>query len=426
MGKRTSERGASLIGAILLVVILSMLATVSLSLAVQELESHRAAQDEAVARHLAEAGAGLVLRWFHDPSSVPTEAVRNLLARKHEHQDGSPSFFDANGRSQFTGTETRPDIVFNAARPADDRLLNDPASGWLRSLSSLGRIHALAVYGPTRPGLLCTVQVTASARGLTRTLAVQLGELALPPLQSAVEIGNQGPAPSDGTPLPVKVHWGDLVVNGGVQQEPTSGVRQTRWDYETMKREALRHGTYYARGQDGLLYRHGAIEPGLGVTVDDVFRSETVGDHHGLVFVDTLDQTPPRADNLGSLTVRTGYAEGVFILNAHVNFAPGGTGKSVPALGPPSDAQAETAVPAQLAGIHLRGVLVTPGDVTIDGQPRVHGAVVVGGKIAPATGSMARLEVWYDDDLRRRLIRGVPLVYQAPGTWLEKYGERRG
>jgi hypothetical protein len=195
-----------------------------------------------------------------------------------------------------------------------------------------------------------------------------------------------------------------------------------------MKREALRDGAYYARGQDGLLYRHGTIEPGRGVTVDDVLRSEAVGDHHGLVFVDTLDQTPPRADNLGELTVRTNYAEGVFVLNAHVTFAPGGAGKSVPSLSPPPDAQApdEARVPVQLERIHLRGVLVTPGDVTVEGQPRVHGAVVAGGQITPTAGSLDRLEVWYDDDLRRGLIRGVPLVHQAPGTWSEKYGERRG
>jgi hypothetical protein len=266
----------------------------------------------------------------------------------------------------------------------------------------LGRIKTLAVYGPTRPGLLCTVQVTAEVKGLTRTLAVQLGERALPSIRAAVEIGNRGPVPAADTPLPVLVHRGDLVVNADVQ-----------WDYDTMKREALRDGTYYARGQDGLLYRHGVIEPGLGATADDLFRSATVGDHHGLVFVDTLDQTPPRADNLGTITVHADYAEGIFLLNAHVTFAPGGTGRSIPAQ-------------VELAGIHLRGALVTPGDVMIEGQPRIHGAVVVGGKIEPAPGSSARLEIWYDDDLRTGLIRGVPLVYQAPGTWLEKYGERRG
>ncbi len=485
MHKQATERGASLIGAILLVVILSMLATVSLNLAAQELESHRAAKDEAVARHLAEAGAGLVLQWFHDPSSVPDGAMRSLLARRYEHPDRGPSFFDADGRSQFTGTEERPDIVFDAARPADNRLLNDPAGGWFRSLSALGRIRRLEIYGPTRPGLLCTVQVTAAAHGLTRTLSVQLGEGALPPIRAAVEIGNRGPVPAAGTPLPVWVHWGDLVVNGDVQlgaareipvntwlapvtgqsyveqmrpedrwldmfvggearftpaspdpvpahvhvhQQPTPGLRQSRWDYETMKRAALRDGTYYARGQDGLLYRHGTIEPGLGVTVDDALRSEAVGDHHGLVFVDTLDQTTPRADNLGAITVHTDYSEGVFILNAQVIFAPGGTGKSVSALSPPLDAQpsAEARTPVELAGIHLRGVLVTPGDLFLEKQPRVYGALVVGGKIEPAPDSSARLEVWYDNDLHRGLIRGVPLVYQAPGTWLEKYGERRG
>jgi hypothetical protein len=31
------------------------------------------------------------------------------------------------------------------------------------------------------------------------------------------------------------------------------------------------------------------------------------------------------------------------------------------------------------------------------------------------------LEVWYNHDLRAGLMRGMPLVYVAPGTWYERY-----
>lgn len=486
MNQAHTERGAALIGAVLIIVILSMLGTVSLNVAAQEIESVTAARDEAVARHLAEAGADLVMQWFHDPSSVPEGAGRMLFTKQLEGPDGLPSFFDAAGRSQFTGTEDRPDILYDAARPADDRLLNDPSGGWFRSLGALGRIKQLTVYGPVSPGLLCTVQVTTEARRLTRTLAVQLGAKPLPPIRAGVQIGNSSPVQAGLKPLSVFVHWGDLIVRGDVRlgtvqdipsktdlapvtgqsydemnhredrwldlliggeaffaplptgpapvpanvhvrQEPAPGLRQDPWDYQTMKDAALRDGTYYARGQDGLLYRHGRTEPGFGVTVADAIRSEAPGDHRGLVFVDTLDRMPPRADNLGTLVLDAEYMEGVFVINANVILAPQGGGKSLPVLSPASDERGSTEprAPVQLTGIHLRGALATPGNLTLDGPSRIYGAMVVGGTVEQASDSAGILEVWFDDDLRTGLLRGVPLVYQARGTWQERYGEKR-
>lgn len=486
MNDARTERGAALIGAVLIIVILSMLGTVSLNVAAQEIESVAAARDEAAARHLAEAGADLVMQWFHDPSFSPEGTGRRLFTKQQEGPDGSPSFFDAAGRSQFTGTENRPDILYDAARPADDRLLNDPSGGWFRSLVALGRITRLAVYGPTSPGLLCTVQVTTEARRLTRTMTVQLDARPWPVIQAGVQIGANGSVQSAATPLPVSVHWGDFVVNGDVRlgvvrdvpvktdlapvtgqsydemnhredrwldlfiggeaffaplptgpapvpanvhahQEPAPGLRQDRWAYQTMKDAALRDGTYYARGQDGLLYRHGLIEPGLGVTVAEAFQSEAVGDHRGLVFVDTLDRTPPRADNLGTLVVDAEYMEGVFVINAHVRFTPTGTGKSMPAHSPLREGQepAEPRTPVQLTGIQLRGALITAGNLAIAGPSRIYGAIIVGEAVEQASDTGAHLEIWYDDDFRTGFFQGLPLVYQVRGTWLEKYGENR-
>ena len=483
MSNGTHERGAALIGAVLLVVILSMLGMVSLNVAAQEIESIAAARDEAVARHLAEAGADLVMQWFHDPSSTPQESVGELFTKRQLDADGEPSFFGATGQSQFTGTADHPDLVFDATNPADHRRLNDPSDGWFRALHSVGHIRKLAVYGATSPGLLCTVEVTAEARNVTRTISLQLGARAIPPIRAAVRIGNREPVQATGTPLQVFVHWGDLIVHGDVQlgaalevpvrtglapvtgqsyaglmpredrwlnilvggaalftpvgsgpvavpsnvhahQEPVPGLRRDQWEYQAMKKQALRDGTYYARGPDGLLYRQGRIEPGLGVTAGDAFRSETVGDHQGLVFVDTLDQAPPRADNLGTVVFDSDYAEGLFVINANVLFTPKGTGQSVSAFSPPLEHSGSpgTRLPVELTGIHLRGALVTPGRVAFEGQPRIYGALVVGGTVEQASKSDDRLEVWYDYDFLAGFFRGTPLVYHAPGTWQEMYG----
>jgi hypothetical protein len=214
-----------------------------------------------------------------------------------------------------------------------------------------------------------------------------------------------------------------LPANVYPQRDPIPGLNEDRWDYETLKRQALLHGAYYARGPDGLFYRNGAMAHGTGRSAEEVFGSQSVGDHRGLVFVDTLDQMAPRPDNLGTITLETDYAEGIFLINAHVILKPKGAGQSVPALSPPAEGSTSlgSRIPVELTGIHLRGVLLVAGHLSFEGQPRLYGGLVVGGKVMSLTGNGPQLEVWYDHDLRSGLMRGMPLVYQASGTWREQY-----
>jgi len=130
---------------------------------------------------------------------------------------------------------------------------------------------------------------------------------------------------------------GGIPANVYPRQDPFPGLQEDRWDYEAMKKQALLYGSYYALERDGLLYQNGRVEPGLGRTADEVFGSEAAGDHHGLVFVDTLDRRPPGTDNLGTLSLETEYAEGLFVVNAHLRLKPKGSGKSVPVLSPPGE-----------------------------------------------------------------------------------------
>jgi hypothetical protein len=484
MNMAKTERGAALIGAILLMLVLSMMGTVSLNLTTQEIQSVKAAEDDAAARHLAEAGSDLVMQWFHDPRSTPEGGAGGLFAKRYELPDAGPSFFDANGASQFAGTADQPDLFYDASRPSDDRLLNDPTVGWFRPLRALGRILKLKVYGPVRPGLLCTVEVTAGTGRVMRTLSVQLKARTVPPLRSAVQIGNGGGTTgSPDSPLPVFAHWGDMKVTGDVRfgkpdeipvktllasvtgqsyadmphredrwadiwvggqalvvsgagvplpsnvypnRDPSPGLRMDRWDYDLMKQYAWLYGSYFVPDWDGLLYRNGKVEPGLGLTPDSVFQSEAVGDHHGLVFVDTMDQRPPGPDNLGTLMLEVPYAEGIFIVNAHLNFKPKGPGRSVPVLSPPGEGAGSsgslwTRIPVQLNGIHIQGVVYTAGDLRIEGQPRIYGALAVGGRVTGVSPTSGPLELWYNSDLRSGMVRGLPLVSIAPGTWLEQY-----
>jgi hypothetical protein len=483
MSKLGSEQGTALLGAVLIMLILSVLGTTSINLAIHEIESVKAARDEAVARHLAEAGSDLIVQGFHDPQSPQAGLAGALFVKQYELPDKGPSFFDAQGNSQFTGTASRPDLELDSARPEDNRLLNDPAVGWFRSLHALGRVRKLKVYGPSRPGLLCTVEITTGVGELVRTLSVQLGARTIPPVRAAIQIGGDGTSPPSDHPVSVWAHWGDLKVKSDARfgkrdevplktslapvsgqsyadmfrredrwldiwiggeafflpagssdvevpplnvfshRDPSPGLQLDIWDYELMKKHAMLYGSYYALGRDGLLYQNGLIEEGRGVTADSVFESEAVGDHRGLIFVDTLDQRPPNGNNLGTLSLETTYAEGIFIVNAHLSLKPKGNGNAVSVLSPPGEGSSllGARIPVQLSGIHVQGVLFTAGDLTFEGKPRLYGALVTTGKVGNTPVNSNILEVWYNYDLRGGLIRGLPLVYVAPGSWQEKY-----
>lgn len=481
MAEQTNpERGAVLLGVILIVLMLTLLGIVSMNLAMQEILQISGNRDEATARHLAEAGSDVIIQWFHNANSAPAGAS-TLVSKRYDLPDSGPSFFDAAGHSQFSGSSAAPDLVYDAARPADDHLMNNPVDGWFRSLNDLGRIQTLKVYGPTRPGLVCSIDVTAEAKHHTRTVSLQLGALLAPPLRAGVQVGN-GKALAPSVPLPILVHWGDLKIKGDVElgrredvplksalasvtgrsyaemtsredrwmnvwtggdvlfaptsgsftglpsnvyprRDPFPGLPMDVWPYELLKKHALQHGSYYARDVSGVLYRNGTIGAGLGLTVDEVVRSQAVGQHHGLVFIDTLDQQPPRPDNLGTVLIEADYAEGLFVVNAHVQWRPRGIGKSVSVLSPPNDGSTAFAarVPVTLSDMRLNGILTTPGDLFYEGEPRVFGALLVEGRVLPASTAPTPIEIWYDHDLRSGLFRGLPVVYVAPGTWQEKY-----
>ncbi len=220
--------------------------------------------------------------------------------------------------------------------------------------------------------------------------------------------------PSEQIPsFPSNLHMG---------QSPIPGISLDQWPYEHIKRVAKRFGRYFAIDREGLLYPQGIVEPGRGISPDEVFRSQESGDQHGLIFIDTLDQMAPRPDNLGIVRLQAPYFEGMAVVQGHVVLAPTGSGQPIQTLSPPQSNRGPDLLrtPIQLSGMHFNGVLHASGDITITGRVRVYGAVAAGGTITSA-GSGSSLEVWYDHDLSRGLYRGLPVVYRAPGTWMTRY-----
>jgi hypothetical protein len=324
-----------------------------------------------------------------------------------------------------------------------------------------------------RPGALCTVEVTTAVGSTVSTNSVELGAFRIPPARSAVQVSHQAIDPTLALlPVPASAHWGDLTLKGNVvlgkrievpiksdlapisgqaysemgaaqdrwttywtggearlsdtpalplnvfpKRDPSPGLKEDIWSYEELKRQAQEFGTYYATDRSGLLYRDGLIEAGQGITPDDAFRSVTVGDHRGLVFVDTLDQQSPRSDNLGTLTITAEYLEGLFVVNAHVRLLPSDNGKTLEVLSPPVTGSTIGArTPVILHRIRVNGVFATPGSLIYDGTPRVFGAVMVGGAVIKGAGAALPLEVWYNHDLRSGLVRGMPVVYPISGS----------
>jgi hypothetical protein len=153
-----------------------------------------------------------------------------------------------------------------------------------------------------------------------------------------------------------------------------------------------------------------------------ILKSHAVGDQEGLIFIDTLDQKAPHADNLGTVTIHGAYVEGIIVVQGHVVLSPGGPGQSLSVLSPPTvDPNGlSSRVAVQLSQIHVNGVLYAAGNVTLTDKARVFGAVTAGGTVDSSSGA-ATLEVWYNHEYAQGLYRGLPLVYPASGTWMTKY-----
>jgi hypothetical protein len=478
----TDQHGHVLLAALMLILMLALLSLSLLHIVGQDAPGISAMREQTQAQHLAEGAVDLIVSWFHEPSAAP-ELLAGSLMKRQDAGDG-PSFFDAAGRSQFMGTGERPDVLLDASSDSDAWILNGSTGGFTGALSDIGRLDRLKIYAPAQPGLLGTVEVTASTKGrrpLASTIKVQLGALNIPPIRAAIQTG-QGLGTIGAAASKMLAHWGDVRVMGDLlvndmhdlivksdgasvtgqsyetlriredrwvdywiggsvallspsgsesagvpanvhmHQQPTPGVRLDHWDYDLLKKTAQRHGIYYRLDRDGRLHHLGSAESDPGLSSADALASSAVGRSHGLVFIDTIDGEAPRADNLGTLILDTEYIEALLVVQGHVMLKPSGAGRTLPVLSPAPEATSSLSsrIPVTLSGIHLNGLLYAAGAITLERETRMYGALITAGTVA--TGSSAPLlEVWYNPDFGKGFFRGLPVVYRAPGTWQVKY-----
>ena len=90
---KDSQQGIALLGAMVIVLILSLLGATLLNLAGQEAMSAGMGNQAAVAQQLADAAGELVVSWFHSPmSTVVVPQMSSLREKRDRDAEGSPSF----------------------------------------------------------------------------------------------------------------------------------------------------------------------------------------------------------------------------------------------------------------------------------------------------------------------------------------------
>lgn len=266
MHKIGDSHGHVLLAALMVIIMLVLMSMTLLHLTGQDAPGISAMREQTQALHLAEGAADLVISWFHEPSAAP-ESLAGLLMKRQEAGDG-PSFFDAMGRSQFMGSPERPDILLDASNESDARILNGSASGFTGALSDLGRLDRLKIYAPSQPGLLGTVEVTASTAGrrpLPGTIRLQLGALNIPAIGAAVQTGQGLGTVAPGGASTIMTHWGDIRVTGDmvVNHDHDLVVKSgsapvTDQSYETLRILEDRWVDYWIGGNVSLLSPSGS------------------------------------------------------------------------------------------------------------------------------------------------------------------------
>jgi hypothetical protein len=480
------DKGHVLLASLMLIFLLGITGMTSLYLASQDGPGISAMKEDNVAQQLADGAADVVMSWFHDPSVTPASLAGLLVKRQGDLLSGPSFFDTAGRSQFVGTADSPDIMLDSANQADDQLLNHSSSrfSNALGGLGRILKLKVYGPLQPGLLNTVEVTTSTVDHRPIARTVQLQLGAVSIPAVRAAVQIGRTLGAMQPGSESPVMAHWGDqrilgdlavqqienlalksteapitgqsysqmmyaqdrwteywvggtvsvvsppaglgahppLPENVHLHQHPNPGVRLDHWDYDSLKKIALRWGTYYRLDRMGQLHPQGRSDSEQGIRPVDELESQIIGDHRGLIFIDTVNGQPPTADNMGTLMLDTDYFEGLLVVQGHVLLKPRAAGKSIPVLSPsPPGTQAlGTRVPVELSGVHINGLLYASGNIRIERSARLYGAIMAGQSVT-SIGSGTVIEVWYNADLAHGLFRGVPVVYRAPGTWLAKY-----
>ncbi|MEW6682436.1 MAG: hypothetical protein AB1451_05880 [Nitrospirota bacterium] len=466
-----AERGAIAVLALAVLGVLSVLIGAWLRLVAGEREAVRLGENDLQARSLAQAGIDRTLAWFADPASFgdpftigatstcgSAGTAAEVFRKRCVAGDGLPSFRAANGSPQFSGTVDSPAILVQWSDAP--LLLRSPTVVGIDPGASRPAIRVeVQLSAPLSPDAVATVVSRAS---VGRATAAVRAELAEGPWRGAAQAVFAGPANT----VPLRIHWGGVAITGGWDASevldriprrsdaaPVTGQayavepgadrwvgfaasgsilgpsrtasgfaapfehllqdaaipRMAMWSYEALKTYARRHGRYFTTRGTGLVYPDDA-ETGISPTAAFSSRSGS----GRLVFIDTLDRTPPRADNMEELRATMDFVEMDAYVGAHLTVTPG-LGRSTvrDSPGAPEDPSGPPVTRnVAIAGVHYHGVLTIAG--ALDATART----TIVGSLAAMHGvrDPGAIEVWYDAALRTGYRTGFPPVVIKPGS----------
>lgn len=470
-----AERGAVVVMALLVLGLLSVLVGAWLRVVAAERDAVRREERVIQAEFLADGAVERVLAWFTDPATFDGAAAITETGGCRAARDpsevflkrcigaaGLPSFTSSDGRAQFTGTWDRPDLFYPWDATTDLTVeVPNPGENAMAVASPAVR-GEVRILAPDSPDAVATV-VSRAMVGADAdvTMRVELVEGPWRGVPGAIYAGAAGPGP-----FPVRVHWGDVFVEGPLDvredldrlprhrvdapvngepyvvepgadrwlefnaggkilgpprndtgfAEPYAHLHEDQaipklgvWDYAALKDYAKRDGRYFTTRGTGLLYPDDR-EPGLTPGAALVSPS---GDRK-FVFVDTLDRGSPGTDNMETLRFDLDRADADAYVGAHVVLT-GLQGRSVvvdtPSVeGAPSGAPVAQGVTLSL--VHYVGALLVAGTMETRNRVNVVGAVAAGRGFVDTGG----LELWYDSRLATGYRHGFAPVLVKPGS----------
>ena len=466
MNVTRSQHGAILVIALVTLAVLSVLGGVALRVASDQVRQASQAEREEVALQLADAGIERILAWFAEPSrySGPSGAVlagpctipldaSDWFRKRCVGRNSVSSFTTTDHRAQFVGRSDSPDMSLTWDVP----LNTWPAPPFGRGI--LANAVQIQLWGPSSADGIATVLSRGTVGSETAAMRAELIEGPWSGLVGAIYAGQAGPGP-----FPVRVHWGDVFVDGPIDLNPvwdylprhdpdaplsaspysaesgsdrwfdlnsagpilapvtpvdghfeapyghlhpyTRGSRPGVWAYEALKGYAKQYGRYFTTRGTGLVYPDGK-DPGL--TPSLLFATES-GNGRELLFIDTLDRQAPRSDNLERLHVTFYGSESDAYLGAHVVVS-AGTGRSVTVDALPEKTPAPPGG-LVLPPIHYKGVLLVAGEIETESRVNVFGAIAAGQGFRDQGG----LEIWYDVQLSQGYRKSFAPVLVKPGS----------
>ena len=309
------DEGNVLLAALMLIFLVGILGMTSLHLAAQDGPGISSMKEDNVAQQLADGAADVAMSWFHDSSATPTALAGLLAKRQGDPGSGPSFFDAAGRSQFVGTADRPDIMLDAANQADNQTLNGSSSGfpNALGGLGRILKLKVYGPLQPGLLSTVEVTAMTVDHRPITRTVQLQLGAVKIPAVRAAAQVGQTLGAMQPGGESPIMVHWGDqrilgdltvqrvedlalkrteapvtgqsygemlyaqdrwteywiggtvsviapppgqgvtppLPENVHLHQYPSPGVRLDQWDCDSLKKIALRWGTYYRLDRAG-------------------------------------------------------------------------------------------------------------------------------------------------------------------------------